>query len=104
VTRSGLADGGDALGGLVRGFLYAGVSDVLATEWKVDSATSANEVTTFLSAAGKPGARLAESLASAQRTLYGSAETGHPFYWAAFILVGDGDAALSPPAVVHAGP
>ena len=104
VTRSGLADGGDALSGLVRGFLYAGVSDVLATEWKVDSATSANEVTSFLAAAGKPGARLADSLASAQRALYDSAETGHPFYWAAFILVGDGDAVLSPATATHAGP
>ncbi len=104
VTRSGLADGGDALSGLVRGFLYAGVSDVLATEWKVDSATSASEVTSFLSAAGKPGATLAQSLSTAQSALYNSAETGHPFYWAAFILVGDGDAVLPPPSVVHAGP
>jgi CHAT domain-containing protein len=104
VTRSGLADGGDALSGLVRGFLYAGVSDVLATEWKVDSATSASEVTSFLSAAGKPGATLSESLSTAQRALYTSTETGHPFYWAAFILVGDGDAVLAPPSLIHAGP
>lgn len=101
---SGLANGGEALSGLVRGFLYAGVSDVLATEWKVDSATSAAEVTSFLAAAAKPGATLADSLASAQRGLYGSAETAHPFYWAAFILVGDGDAAIGAPQALHAGP
>jgi len=103
--RTGLADGGEALSGLARGFLYAGASDVMATEWKIDSATSAAEVTAFLATASKPGAVLTEALAAAERTLYNSPETGHPFYWAAFILVGDGDASIAAPATeVHAGP
>ena len=92
-----LAEGGDALSGLARGFLYAGAADVMATQWKIDSASSASEVKAFLAAAGKPGTTFSQALASAQRSLYQSPETGHPFYWAAFILVGDGDASLEPP-------
>jgi CHAT domain-containing protein len=89
-----LAEGGDALSGLARGFLYAGAADVMATQWKIDSAASAGEVTAFLAAADKPGASFAGALASAQKSLYDSPETAHPFYWAAFILVGDGAARL----------
>jgi len=93
-----LADGGEALSGLARGFLYAGAAAVLATEWKVDSATSAAEVRAFLSAAAKPDQPLALALAAAQKTIYDSPETGHPFYWAAFILVGNGEAEIGAPA------
>jgi CHAT domain-containing protein len=93
-----LADGGEALSGLARGFLYAGAAAVLATEWKVDSATSAAEVRAFLTAADKPDQPLALALAAAQKTIYDSPETGHPFYWAAFILVGNGEAEIGAPA------
>ena len=106
-----LSDGGEALSGLARGFLYAGAAGVLATEWKVDSATSAAEVSALLGAAAKPGQTLDLSLAAAQRSIYESPETGHPFYWAAFILVGNGEVSIggpgpagAPPASAHAGP
>jgi len=92
----GVADGGEALSGLARGFLYAGAAAVLATEWKVDSATSAAEVGAFLAAAEKPDQSLSLAFAAAQRSVFASAETGHPFYWAAFILVGNGQASISP--------
>ncbi len=88
--RSGIADGGEALSGLARGFIYAGASDVLATEWKVDSASSAAQIRAFFENAAGQGGVLAKALAASQRKLYDSPETGHPFYWAAFVLIGDG--------------
>ncbi|HEY9218748.1 MAG TPA: CHAT domain-containing protein, partial [Phenylobacterium sp.] len=91
---SGFADGGEALSGLARAFIYAGASSVLATHWKVDSETSSAETRAFLTTATQ-GASLAAALAEAQRKLYDTAETAHPFYWAPFVLIGDGATALS---------
>jgi CHAT domain-containing protein len=96
-ARTGLGDGGDALSGLARAFIYAGARNVLATEWKVDAASSANEITNLLADANRPGERLTDALAKAERTTYETAETSHPFYCAAFVLVGDGGGVLSSP-------
>ncbi|HZC16707.1 MAG TPA: CHAT domain-containing protein, partial [Caulobacteraceae bacterium] len=93
-ARTGLADGGDALSGLARGFIYAGARNVLATEWKVDAATSSAEINSFLAGATKPNAGLGGALAAAQRQIFDLPETAHPFYWAAFVLVGDGGGSL----------
>jgi CHAT domain-containing protein len=93
-ARTGLADGGDALSGLARAFIYAGTRSVVASEWKVDSSSSQAEVAGLLAGAVKPGQTIRRALAGAENNLYSQAETGHPFYWAAFILIGDGDGTL----------
>ncbi len=93
-ARTGLADGGDALSGLARGFIYAGARNVLATEWKVDAATSSAEINGFFQGASVPKAGLGRALADAQKQIYDQPETAHPFYWAAFVLVGDGGGSL----------
>jgi CHAT domain-containing protein len=95
-AETGLGDGGDALSGLARGFIYAGARNVLATQWKVDADSSSAEMAAFLDAANQSGVDLGDALAIAQRKLFGQAETGHPFYWAAFVLVGDGERRLKP--------
>ncbi|HEX3916066.1 MAG TPA: CHAT domain-containing protein [Caulobacteraceae bacterium] len=94
-ARTGLDDGGDALSGLARAFIYSGARDVLASEWKVDSDASRAEIGQMLTEGVRPGASLRDALSLAQANLYGQAETGHPFYWAAFILVGDGSGELN---------
>jgi CHAT domain-containing protein len=94
VTAASLSNGGEALSGLARGFLYAGATDVMATEWKVDSASSASEVQDVLTLALKSNTPLADALAQAQSRLFDQPETAHPFYWAAFVLVGDGQTTL----------
>jgi CHAT domain-containing protein len=99
-ASTGLDEGGDALSGLARAFIYAGARDVMATEWKVDAAASKAEITSMLTDAIKPGARVRDALAAAESKLYDQAETGHPFYWAAFILVGDGGGQLNTTASV----
>ena len=41
-----------------------------------------------------PGQPLAASLGKAQQALMDDPDTSHPFYWAAFIILGDGDKPL----------
>lgn len=97
-ARTGFADGGEALSGLARAFIYAGAHSVLATHWKIDAATSSLQTQKLLSEAAGSGAPLSVALAQAQKEMYDAAETAHPFYWAGFVLIGDGGARLDSPA------
>ena len=47
----------------------------------------------FLRAAATPGKSLSLAFAAARRSVFASPETGHPFYWVAFILAGNGQTA-----------
>ncbi|HYE43172.1 MAG TPA: CHAT domain-containing protein, partial [Caulobacteraceae bacterium] len=89
-ARSGFADGGEALSGLARAFIYAGASSVLATHWKIDASTSSLQTQALLTSAVQSGKPLSVALADAQKVLYDNAETAHPFYWSGFVLIGDG--------------
>jgi CHAT domain-containing protein len=97
IARTGFADGGEALSGLARGFLYAGAASVLATQWQVDAVTSSEEVRRFFAAALNESMPLAQALQAGQAQLYEVAETAHPFYWAGLVLIGDGGARLGQP-------
>lgn len=93
-ARSGFADGGEALSGLARAFIYAGANSVLATHWKVDSSASSLQTQALLNSAVRSGEPLSVALGHAQKTLYDTAETAHPFYWSGFVLIGDGSVRL----------
>ena len=47
--------------------------------------------------APSPGQPLAGALEQAQEKLMDDPKTSHPFYWAAFIILGDGAKPLVPP-------
>lgn len=89
-TGAGLEDGGGgaALGGLVSTFTYAGARNLLVSNWEVDSA--ATEV--LMSALFKAkAATQGEALAAAERSFIARDDDySHPYYWAAFLIVGDG--------------
>ena len=93
VGRTGFADGGEALSGLARAFIYAGAPTVLATQWKVDATASSLQTGVFLraTAGDRP---IAQALGAAQQSLYDTPETAHPFFWSGFVLIGDGGATL----------
>jgi len=81
--------GGGALEGLSDAFFVAGAHAVLASHWEVSSAsTTALMLGLFDRAHGGEG--LAESLRQSQLSLIEQPSTAHPFYWAAFTLMGDG--------------
>jgi CHAT domain-containing protein len=93
-ARSGFVNGGEALSGLARAFIYAGANSVLATHWKVDSSSSSLQTQALLTSAVRSGLPLSAALGEAQKALYENAETAHPFYWGGFVLIGDGSVRL----------
>jgi CHAT domain-containing protein len=93
----GGANGGDSLSGLARAFFFAGARALMVTHWSISDASSAFLVADTLRrfAAGSDGG-LAGSLRDAQLgMLDGAGKTlpaslAHPFYWAPFALIGEG--------------
>ena len=83
--------GGEALAGLAEAFFYAGARTLVASQWQVPSRATA---TLMVDMFDKLGPRLAggaaESLRRAQLAVAGDLATAHPFYWAAFTVIGDG--------------
>jgi CHAT domain-containing protein len=82
--------GGGALQGLSDSFFAAGARAVLASHWEVPS--SATE--TLMIGVFDPTNRargLAQGLRQSQLTLIGRAATAHPFYWAAFTIIGNSE-------------
>ena len=75
--------------GLVRGFLYAGVPSTVASLWKVDDAATSLLMSNFHLLL-KVGNTKEEALRKAQLQLLKNPDTAHPFYWAAFVLYGNG--------------
>jgi len=83
--------GGESLSGLARAFFYAGARALLVSHWAVASrATVVLTTTTFEAQAKDATLGRAEALRRAQLALAGDKDTSHPFYWAPFVLVGDG--------------
>jgi len=89
-TARGSVHDGEGMVGLSWALMAAGCPVSVVSQWKVASASTSRLMVAFhrqlLASRGKAGAT-AEALRRAQlATLRG--EYGHPFYWAAFMLVG----------------
>ncbi|MET3984766.1 CHAT domain-containing tetratricopeptide repeat protein [Streptomyces sp. PvR034] len=73
--------------GLVRAFLVAGARQVVASQWKVDSAMTRSLMHRYYSRvrrhADVPGA-----MRDAALELRGEPDTAHPYYWGPFVVVG----------------
>lgn len=79
---------GEGLLGLSRGLFYAGSRRVLASLWPVRDRATAELMSRFY-AQLRDGRPAATALRAAQRELAASADFRDPFYWAAFVLIGD---------------
>jgi CHAT domain-containing protein len=86
--ESGLSGvtGGDDLVGLVRGFLYAGASSLLVSQWMVDDEAMARLMIEFYRL-WQFGVSKAHALQQVQRAFW--EEYRHPFYWAPLMLIGN---------------
>jgi CHAT domain-containing protein len=88
---------GETFTGLSQAFLYAGARALLVSHWPVASNASA-DLSVGLLERTRAGAPLAESLRATMLALReegrGDDIRAHPFFWAPFVLVGDGAAAL----------
>jgi CHAT domain-containing protein len=82
----------NSLGGLAQAFFCAGVPAVIGSLWEVDDASTAKLMTAFHHAYRNGQLSSSQALRQAQLTLLRSDNQRwqHPFYWAAFLLAGDG--------------
>ena len=66
---------------------------MVVSHWQVPSAATAGLMTGLFARLGPDlQAGAAASLQGAQQALIARSETAHPFFWAAFVMVGDGQA------------
>jgi CHAT domain-containing protein len=86
-TQMGFLSKGDEVVSLNRAFLYAGTPSVMASLWSVDDKVTGLLMERFYTHL-RSGMTKAEALRQAQMDV--RAEYPHPYYWAAFVLTGDG--------------
>ena len=84
-TGMNVVIGGDELIGLVRGLLYAGAQTLMVSLWEVHDQSTAEFMRDFYQGY-KDSANKANALRSAVLKL--KEKHRHPYYWAAFALVG----------------
>ena len=78
------------LQGFAAALLEAGVGAVLAPLWPIDDAATPMFMDHFYQELAA-GQTLDEALCETQRALIHHPRLAHPFYWASFVLMGDGD-------------
>ena len=81
---------GEGLVGLSRGFLQAGSRAVVASLWQVEDAATAELMEHFYRALVQDHRSPSAALRLAQRHLMASERFHDPFFWAAFVVQGDG--------------
>jgi CHAT domain-containing protein len=118
-TGLGKLSSGDEFVGLTRAFIYAGTPSVVASLWKVDDASTAHLMSSFyknlktktkvealrqaqlemirgkvsrdlLAQRGVGGVGKLGKTPAANTSSHASVPVSHPYFWAAFVLVGDG--------------
>ena len=90
-ASGGRFSGGEALSGLAEAFFYAGARNLLVTHWQVPSAATAELMAgLFTSLRASNGGSVGDALQVAQNNLILNEKTAHPFFWAAFVVIGDG--------------
>ena len=83
---------GDDFVAISRAFLAAGSASVMATLWQVDDEASVSLMKRFYGRlrATVAATDAAQALALSQRALRRSPQLGHPYYWAAYVVIGEG--------------
>jgi CHAT domain-containing protein len=87
---------GEGVIGMSWAFFVAGVPTTVASQWKVDSASTTDLMIDFhrrlatQRSSARPKEPKAESLRQAALTLLRTDRYKHPFYWAGFVMVGNG--------------
>ncbi|MFN7921290.1 MAG: CHAT domain-containing protein [Bryobacteraceae bacterium] len=94
-TERGQVIRGEGAQSFSRAFLSAGATATVTTLWRVPDAPTAALMQRFYRHLAAGDAK-AEALRKAKIDFARSAERAHPFYWAAFVLNGDGVRPLAP--------
>lgn len=88
-TARGKISEGEGVIGLSWALLAAGCPAAVVSQWKVDSASNTDLMVDF-HRRFRAGASAAESLRQASIALAKNPEYRHPFYWAPFVVIGQG--------------
>jgi CHAT domain-containing protein len=93
-TARGRIGAGEGMIGFSWAMFIAGVPSLVVSQWKVESAGTRDLMVNFhralIVSSGKTKPSKTEALRQAALKLMRNPETSHPFYWAGFVLVGDG--------------
>jgi CHAT domain-containing protein len=87
-TARGRIGAGEGMIGFSWAMFIAGVPSIVVSQWKVESASTRDLMVNFHRALTKE--TKSDALRQAALKLMRNPETSHPFYWAGFVLVGDG--------------
>ena len=91
-TARGRIGGGEGVIGFSWAMFIAGIPSTVVSQWKVDSASTRDLMVNFhrslISKQTSP--TKSDALRQAALKLMRNPETSHPFYWAGFVIVGDG--------------
>ncbi|PYP89909.1 MAG: hypothetical protein DMF61_01525 [Blastocatellia bacterium AA13] len=79
---------GEGIVSLVRPFIAAGVPQVVASLWSVDSSKTSTLMTNFHKFRTERAIGPGDALREAQRRMIDDPAASHPYFWAAFIAVG----------------
>lgn len=84
--------GGEALSGLAEAFFHAGARNMVVSHWQVPSAATTELMAGMFKAwsSGSTEGNISDALRQSQLVLIANPRTAHPFFWAAFVAVGDG--------------
>jgi CHAT domain-containing protein len=94
-TAVGRLEGQEGVANLARTFILAGAKSVVASLWMVDDRSTATLMNKFYSHAGQ-GKSVAVALSDAQREMIQEfGENFSPYYWAGFLVIGDGTRQLN---------
>jgi CHAT domain-containing protein len=92
-TANGRIREGEGVVGMSWAFFVAGTRSMLVSQWKVNSASTSQLMVDFYQTLGFSNvlskSNKAEALQKAALKLLRSRQYRHPFYWAAFVLIGD---------------
>ncbi len=80
---------GEGLVGLTQAFLYAGAKGLVLSLWPVSDAATATLMGRFYEQMIKEGVSAGEALKVAQLSMAAEPRWDNPYYWGAFVLVGD---------------
>jgi CHAT domain-containing protein/tetratricopeptide (TPR) repeat protein len=93
-TARGRASAGEGVIGLTWALFIAGAPSTVVSQWSIESASARELMIDFhrrlLTSSRAGDLTKAENLRRAALNLMKSPQTFHPFYWAGYVLVGDG--------------
>ncbi|HXH95242.1 MAG TPA: CHAT domain-containing protein [Thermoanaerobaculia bacterium] len=99
-TAMGRVDEGEGMLGLSWSFMIAGCTTTVVSQWSVDSRATAI-LMVELHRRLRNGEAVADALRHAALTLRSRPQYAHPYYWAPFIVSGDGTERLTPAAELN---